>query len=58
MDFTQHSWATSPGSAFSGDLSIMSLKVEFYNSELKLSITQQIQNNKALLGSPKSLLST
>ena len=53
MEFTQNSWAMSPGLAFSGDLSIMSLRAEFYKSELNLSLTQQIQNNKALLGSPK-----
>ena len=41
-EFTQHSWATSPGPAFNGDLSIMSSKIEFYSSELKLSLTQQI----------------
>ena len=38
-EFTQHSWATSPSPAFSGDLSIMSSKTEFYNSELNLSLT-------------------
>ena len=58
MEFTQNSWATSPFPVFSGVLSIMSSEAEFYNSELKLSLTQQIQNNNALLGSPKSLLST
>ena len=31
-EFTQHSWATSPGPAFSGDLSIMSSTTEFYKS--------------------------
>lgn len=35
----------------------MSLKQSFYNSELNLSLTQQIQINKIILGSPKSLRS-
>ena len=39
-EFTQSSWATSLGPAFNGGLSIMSYKVEFYNSELNSSLTQ------------------
>ena len=41
-EFTQYSWAASPGPAFSGGFSIMFSKQSFYNSELNLSLTQQI----------------
>lgn len=30
MEFTQNSWDMSPSPAFSGDLSIMSSRAEFY----------------------------
>ena len=38
-EFTQSSWAMSPDLAFSGGLSIVSSKANFFNNELKLSIT-------------------
>ena len=41
-EFTQYSWATSPCPAFNGSLYIMFSKQSFYNSELNLSLTQQI----------------
>ena len=39
-EFTQYYWATYPGPAFSGGLSIMFSKQSFYNNELNLSLTQ------------------
>lgn len=41
-EFTQYSWAMSPGLALSSALSIMFSKQIFYNGELNLSLTQQI----------------
>lgn len=39
-EFTQYSWAMSPGPAFSGGLSIMCSEQSFYNSELNLSLIE------------------
>ena len=53
-EFTQHSWATSPGLAFSGDLSIMSLEVYFLQKWSQFESHTTDTNNKASLGFPKS----
>jgi len=57
-EFTQHSWATSPGLAFSGDLSIMSSKVEFLQkwaqSDSHITYTKQ----QGFTGIPQVFLST
>ena len=47
MEFTQNSWAMSPGPTFSGDLSIMSSNRVLQQYELNLRLnTQHIQQKE------------